>query len=569
MTPAVRRLAGLAADVPVAGWLVVVCAVVRTLAASVVALAAGRGVDAVLDGRDPALPLAVAASALVLAALIGAAEGVLPAVAQGSEERRWRAKVVRAQLGAPIDADESTGTSVARATEEVERFAHYRASFLGPLIGAVVVPVVVLVVIAVFVSAGVAFPLAVCVALIPPLVAWFMTRFRTGSGRFRMISGRLTAAFLETIRALGVVRLLGAEGQRRAALAAQAEALRSEAMRLLRRNQIVLLVTDAVFGVVMLSLVGVLAVAGVSRGALTAGTAFALLMLTVSLREPVDRLGRSFYVGLAGRAAGERVRAVAEDPVGGRGVREPGAPAALDGEDVRVERGGRMVVDGADLAIGEGLTVVVGPSGAGKSSLALALSGLVPASGIRLDGEPATPADLREVVSYVPQRSTLFTGSVRENLLLGGPGASDDELRDVLVAAGFPRGGAELPDGLSTSVGEGARGVSGGQAQRISIARALLTGRDVLVADEPTAQLDPASAAQVVETLRRVARRGRVVLITHRVAEAEDADRVTVVEAGRVTHSGPLDAVRRESGFLAAAFAASASDASEADGRDG
>jgi ABC-type transport system involved in cytochrome bd biosynthesis fused ATPase/permease subunit len=221
-----------------------------------------------------------------------------------------------------------------------------------------------------------------------------------------------------------------------------------------------------------------------------------------------------------------------------------------------------VVVDAA-LSIRRGMTAVVGPSGAGKSSLALALAGLVPSHGLRLGADPAE-ADaerLRAEVVYVPQRSTLFTGTVRENLLLGDPSADDAALIAALAAAGFSHGGGELPDGLDTRVGQGAEGVSGGQAQRISIARALLTGRDILVADEPTAHLDAEAAARVMGTLRSLAGRRAVVVITHRLAETEAADEVVVIENGRITASGPPETLRTEPGFYATARDVPAGDA--------
>ncbi|GAA4761729.1 ATP-binding cassette domain-containing protein [Microbacterium gilvum] len=545
----VRRSA--IADLTPAGWTIVALAAVRALALAAAALATGAAVDDVRAGGDPAAALAVAAVAVLAAALLAAIEAILPPREAAREERVWRARVVRAQLAAPLDDDTPAGDRVARATEEVERFANYRAAFLGPFAAGIVVPVVVIVVIGAFASWGIAAPLAVCAALIPPVIAWFMARFRAGSGRFRMVSGRLSAAFLETVRALGTIRLLGADEQRRRGLARQAEALRAEAMRLLRRNQVVLLVTDAVFGVVMLSLVGVLAVAGTADGALTAGAAFSLLLLTVPLREPVDRLGRSFYVGLAGRAAGERVRAAAASDALEAAPATAGASVAATG--VHVRRGGRDVVVGADLDLSDGMAVVTGPSGSGKSSLGLALAGLIPADGFLVDGAPADEAALRGVVGYVPQRSVLFTGTVRDNLLLAAPGASDEQLTAALSRAGVDR--SELPDGLGTRVGEGAAGVSGGQAQRIAIARALLSDRRVIVADEPTAQLDAGTAARVAATLREIARDRCVVLITHRLDEVRAADRITVVEGGTTTFSGtPADI--DASPFLRAAFAA-------------
>ncbi|MGI6878468.1 ATP-binding cassette domain-containing protein [Microbacterium sp. gxy059] len=544
---------GMLRDVPHAGWAVVLIAVMRAAAVTAAALLLGRGVDRVIAGEGALAALSAAGVAVLAAAALEAVERLAPVRAQAREEAAWRARAMRAELAAPLDDDEPTGQRIARATEEVERFAHYRAAFLGPLVAAFVVPVVVLVVIAALVSAGLAGVLAVCVALIPVVIGGFMARFRASSGRYRRLSGQLAAGFLETMRARHTIRMLGAAGERRRVLAARSEGLRAEVMRLLARNQLVILVTDAVFGVVALAVVGTAAVAGTRDGWLTPGTAVALLVLSGLLREPVDSLGRSFYVGLAGRASGERVRAALEaaesDDVAPEEALRPEADPVLSLRGARVRRGDAWPIRDADLDVpATGLTALVGRSGAGKSSLALGIAGLAHAEGIRVDGRPAERADLLGLVAYVPQRSQLFTGTVRENLLLADSGASDADLRGSLAAAGFPRGGDELPQGLDTPVGEGARGVSGGQAQRICLARALLTRRPVLVADEVTAHLDPETAEGVTRTIADLARERAVVMITHRDEEAALADRVGVVDEGRTALAPPSRSASAEGG---------------------
>ncbi|WP_221583918.1 ATP-binding cassette domain-containing protein [Microbacterium sp. G2-8] len=544
-------------DVPAAGWAVVALAAVRALALTVVWLGVARAVDLLVAGQSPVSSWILATVALVVAALAAGGEALVPTSAQPREEAIWRERVARANLAASIDSEVPTGERVAHGGDEVERFAHYRTAFLGPLIAGVVVPLIVLTVIAFAVSWGVALGLAVCTALAPVIIAVFLRRFRATGGRYRAAAGRLSAAFLETMRTRHTIRLLGAEPQRRARLAAQTEALRVEVMALLRRNQLVILVTDAVFGIFAVAVVGVAATVGVYSGWLTLGTGIALVLLSGLLREPVDRLGRSFYVGLAGRASGARVRIAAQLP---RTRRDDAARWRLDGvlgdrapdydgatvadalltlDDARVSRGDADPISGLDLVIPAGsLTALVGASGAGKSTLALAMAGLIPAEGIRLGSEPATADGLRGSVAYVPQRAVLFPGTVRDNLLLARATATDDEMRESLLRAGFADEGRELAHGLDTRVGEGASGVSGGQAQRISIARALLTNRPIVIADEATAHLDGAAAARVVATLRDLTRDHTVVMITHRANEAAVADHVAVLAGGRIAPRG-------------------------------
>lgn len=554
-------------DVPASGWILVGFSALRagSLAATVLLIA--RGIDLITAGQPALGSWLTALAFLAVAGIAAALETWIPALAQPAEERRWRARTARHTLGGSIDSDESAGERIARSSEEVERYAHYRATFLGPLVAGAVVPLVVLIAVAGFVSWGVAIALAVGAALAPVLVAGFLARVRSSSGRYRAVSGRLTGTFLETMRVRHTMRMLGGERSRRAMLERQARALRDEVMALLRRNQLVILITDAVFGILAIVAAAVMALWGVSAGWLTPGTAIALVLLSALLREPVDRLGRSFYVGLAGRAAGERVlaslradteahpehadpvrdgaaisrdrtaisrdRAARRDPAAGAST---GAALTLCG--TTIARGTATPVRDVDLEIPAGtLTAVIGTSGAGKSTLALALSGLVPASGIHLGSARATPDELRASAAYIPQRAVLFPGTVRENLALARRGAGDDEMRRALERAGLDPE-RDLPRGLDTVVDEHAAGVSGGQAQRISIARALLTRRPLLVADEATAHLDPASSARVLRALREAAGERTVVMITHRHDEAAQADRVVRLEEGRVVSQG-------------------------------
>lgn len=534
-------------DVPTSGWLLVAFSALRAGFLTATALMIARGIDLVTTGDDACVPWLGALVFALAAGLAAAAETWIPSVAQPAEERRWRARAWRRTLDDSIDSEVPAGERIGRASEEVERFAHYRATFLGPLVAGAVVPLVVLVAIAVYVSWGVAIALAVGTALAPVLIAAFLARVRSSSGRYRAVSGRLTGMFLETMRVRHTMRMLGAESSRRAAIAHQARALRDEVMALLRRNQLVILITDAVFGVLALVASAVFAVAGVAYGWLTPGIGVALVLLSALLREPVDRLGRSFYVGLAGRAAGERVRASLSadpDPDQAAAIDRAAPPLRTSSDAILTLRGASIVrgsatpVTGVDLEITAGsLTAIVGTSGAGKSTLALALAGLVPATGVLLGSAPASRQALHDSVAYIPQRAVLFPGSVRENLALSRDGASDDDMFRALSRAGIDAG-SELARGLDTVLGEGAGGVSGGQAQRISIARALLTRRPLLIADEATAHLDPASSARVLAALRDATRDRTVVMITHRHDEAAVADRVVRMSGGAVVDDG-------------------------------
>jgi ATP-binding cassette subfamily B protein len=188
---------------------------------------------------------------------------------------------------------------------------------------------------------------------------------------------------------------------------------------------------------------------------------------------------------------------------------------------------------------------LVGPSGAGKTTLVKLLVGLYRPQGGRIlyDGQPHDRVDLdalRERIGLVTQDTQLFSGSIRENLLFARPGASDAECLDVLERAACDGLLARADKGLDTLIGEGGVKVSGGEKQRLSIARALLRRPHLLVFDEATSSLDSLTEEEVSRTIREVARDRRVmtVLIAHRLSTVMHADRIYVLERGRIAEEG-------------------------------
>jgi ABC-type multidrug transport system fused ATPase/permease subunit len=218
---------------------------------------------------------------------------------------------------------------------------------------------------------------------------------------------------------------------------------------------------------------------------------------------------------------------------------------------------GRPALNGISLHVKPGEYVgIVGPSGAGKSSLAnLSLRLYSPDSGrVLIDGHDILNIELQsylEQVGVVPQTTYLYAGTVRDNILMGNPFASDAEIEKAVLLAGLKPYVERRELGLDTEIEDGAN-VSGGERQRIGIARALVRDPRVFILDEMTGSLDPATEQTVLETIQSI-REGKTVLtIAHRLKAVEECDRIVVLEAGRIVQEGPHAQLIEEEGLYQA-----------------
>ncbi|MFI1418773.1 ABC transporter ATP-binding protein [Streptomyces sp. NPDC020731] len=307
---------------------------------------------------------------------------------------------------------------------------------------------------------------------------------------------------------------------------------------------------------------GVLLIGGVlhERGAVSLGAVVSASLYLLQLSGPLDEVLMRVEQLQSSGASFARVEGLARAPrTAERGDSPDPADDRIDVTGVRYAYdGGGEVLRGVDLTVtpGERLAVV-GPSGAGKTTLSRLLAGVdAPTAGtVTVGGVPVAALDperLRRQVVLVTQEHHVFLGSVRDNLRIAEPAADDEELWAALAVVGAEAWVRELPRGLDTGLGEGGHPTDGSQAQQLALARVVLADPHTLILDEATALLDPTTARHAERALAAVLEGRTVIAVAHRLHTAHDADRVAVMEDGRLTELGTHDALVAAGGVYAA-----------------
>ncbi|WP_309712286.1 ABC transporter ATP-binding protein [Pseudolysinimonas sp.] len=536
---------------------VVISTAAQVAGPALIALGINAGLPAAIDGDF--VPLGVAVGAYLATGVIGA---VLIAwytmlSARVSQailfDLRRRVFLHAQRLSLEFHERYTSGRIIARQTSDLESIRELLDSGLNGLVRGVLYMAFIGVALVVFdwVSA-----LVIVGALVPLalLTRWFQTRSQRGFRLTRVASARLIVKFVETMTGIRAVKAFRTEQRNDREFASLVEDYRDSNAKVIKLFGIydpglVLIGRTAVAVVVLVGGFRVL------DGGLEIGSLLAIVLYVHRFFDPAEEMAMFYNSYQSASAALEKISGVLEEEPS---VPDPVAPVDLwtakgtiDFRDVRFAYGDdRIVLPDFSLSIPAGQTVaLVGSTGAGKSTLAKLLArfydptvGTVDLDGIDL--RRLHPKDLRRAIVMVTQEAYLFSGSVAENIALGKPDATPDEIVAAARAVGADTFIDKLPDGYDTDVNKRGGRVSAGQRQLLSFARAFLADPVVLILDEATASLDIPSERLVQEGLTTLLADRTAIIIAHRLSTVSIADRVLVMEHGKIVEDGtPADLI--------------------------
>ena len=454
--------------------------------------------------------------------------------------RQIYAKLLR--LGPAYRQQVNTAEVVQAAVEGVDQLESYFGAYLPQFFYSMLAPLTLFAVLAP-VCLPAAAALLICVPLIPAAIAAVQTWAKKLLSKYWGQYTALGDSFLENLQGLTTLKIYSADERRNEEMNREAEQFRRITMRVLTMQLNSISIMDLVaFGGAALG-IG-LAVSQYTAGRLSLGGCVLVLLLSADFFLPMRQLGSYFHIAMNGMAASDRIFRLLDMPEPPAGGKPVPADTAIRCRDLRFGyEPGREILRGVDLDLPQGgFVALVGESGCGKSTLAALLTGRVKGwqGQVTMGGVPLEELDetgLLRTVTCLGHNAWLCKGTLADNLRLGAPDATDEQLWDALKRAKLD-GFARQAGGLDAPVAERGANLSGGQRQRLALARALLQDSPVYIFDEATSNIDAESENDIMSEIHRLARTRTVLLISHRLANAAGADRIYVLENGRVAQQG-------------------------------
>jgi len=471
-------------------------------------------------------------------------------------------------LGPAYTTAERSGELTNTIQEGVEALDSYIRQYLPQVALAAIVPLAIFLFI-LPVDLLSAFVLLFTAPLIPIFMVLIGDAAEAQTRRQWSVLSAMSANFLDAIQGLTTLKLLGRSRAMIAEIVNISERFRHSTMRVLRVAFLSAFVLEMV-ATISTAVVAVEIGLRLLYGRIVFEQAFFVLLLAPEFYLPLRLLGTRFHSGMSGVAAAQSIFDILDQPTHAVKKDQPTHDKslefheAIEFRDVRLtyDDGERIALAGVTFSIPRGKIVgVVGPTGGGKSTLAqLLLRFAKPDSGeILIDGMPLKDVDAdawRRLLVWVPQQPYIFNTSAAKNIRFGRPQASFADIQTAAGRAGAHSFISSLPDGYDTKLGEGGSRLSGGEAQRIAIARAFIKDSPILILDEATAHLDIETETEILESLRNLLTGRTALIIAHRLRTVVNADEILVLSRGKIIERGTHEELLLMDGLYAEMIAA-------------
>ena len=445
------------------------------------------------------------------------------------------------RLGSSYKEKAQTSEIVQISVEGVEQLETYFGAYLPQFFYAMLAPLTLFIVLG-FVNVPAAAVLLVCVPLIPAAIAAVQTWAKKLLSKYWGQYTALGDTFLENLQGLTTLKIYRADDFKNDEMNVEAEKFRKITMKVLTMQLNSITIMDLIaYGGAALGIV--MSVTQYSKGNVSLAGCLLIIMLSADFFIPMRQLGSFFHIAMNGMAAGQKIFRLLDLPEAEE--KKADCPKGdIVCRDLHFSYDNdREILSGVNMTFKRGaFTAIVGESGCGKSTISAILTGRNKGYGGSVSvGETELSeireADLMENITYISHQSYLFKGTVRDNLLMGKPDASDSELWEVLERvnlADFVRN----EKGLDTGLSEKASNLSGGQCQRLALARALLHDSPIYIFDEATSNIDVESENDIMNEIQNLAESKTVILISHRLVNVVKADAIYVMVNGKIAESG-------------------------------
>ncbi len=461
--------------------------------------------------------------------------------------------------GPGYTAHVSTAKAIQLGVESVEQLETYYGGYITQLYYSFAPALTLFIIIAVY-DVKVAIVILVVSPIIPMLLTFLLRVVRNVQKKYWKSYSDVGALFLDSLQGLTTLKLFGADEDRASEMDIKAENFRKSTMRVLRMQLNSISVVDLLcYGGAAAAVI--MALRSASNGTVSSFACILIIVLSAEFFVPMRQLTALFHVAMGGVTAGEQIleflRRDVDVPTGtsdfpkGAGIKIKNLTFSYDGD--------KNVLKDVSIDVeNKGFVAFVGVSGCGKSTLASIIAGQLKAPDDAVffgntDINAINRDDLVGSVTKVSHNGHVFRGSVRSNLELGNPDASDDEMRRVLEEVDLWNFLSDA-DGLDTPVSSGAANLSGGQAQRLCLARALMHDSSIYIFDEAASNVDIESEEIILSTIARIAEKKTAIYISHRLRSIMHADNIYVFEAGGIVEQGRHDDLIRDGGVYSKLF---------------